>query len=76
LGGGGPYPIDTYERFDLVNNLWSNFPSPLPGEWRNLAAVVQDGRIHLIGGWSGDYLDIHLQYQSNFRTLLPVITND
>lgn len=76
VGGGGPYEIDTHERFDLVNNLWSNFPSPLPGEWRNLGAVVQDGRLHLIGGWSSDYLDIHLQYQSNFRTLLPVITNE
>jgi len=76
LGGGGPYAIDTHERFDLVNNLWTNFPSPLLGEWRNLGAVVHDGRIHLIGGWSGDYLDIHLQYQSTFRSLLPVITND
>lgn len=76
LGGGGPYPIDTHERFDLVNNLWSNFPSPLTGEWRNLGAVVHEGRIHLIGGWSGDYLEIHLQYQSTFRTLLPLITND
>lgn len=76
VGGGGPYEIDTHERFDLVNNLWSNFPSPLADEWRNLGAVVQDGRLHLIGGWSGDYLDIHLQYQSNFRTLLPVITTD
>lgn len=76
LGGGGPYPIDTYERFDLVNNLWSNSPSPLPGEWRNLAAAVQDGQIHLIGGWSGDYLDLHLQYQSSFRALLPLVTND
>jgi hypothetical protein len=76
LGGGGPYAIETHERFDLTNNLWSNFPSPLAGEWRNPGAVVQGGRIHLIGGWSGDYLDLHLQYQSNIRTFLPVITND
>ncbi|MBX3011548.1 MAG: hypothetical protein KF832_08565 [Caldilineaceae bacterium] len=76
LGGGGPYALDTHERFDLGNNLWSNFPSPLAGEWRNLGATVQEGQIHLVGGWSGDYLDIYLQYQSSFRTLLPVITND
>jgi N-acetylneuraminic acid mutarotase len=76
LGGSGPYAIETHERFDLTNNLWSNFPSPLGGEWRQPGAVVQNGRIHLIGGWSGDYLDLHLQYQSNIRTFLPVITND
>lgn len=76
LGGSGPYAIETHERFDLTNNLWSNFPSPLAGEWRQPGAVVQNGRIHLIGGWSGDYLDLHLQYQSNIRTFLPVITND
>lgn len=76
LGGSGPYSIETHERFDLVNNLWSNFPSPLTGEWRSPGAAVQGGRIHLIGGWSGDYLDFYLQYQSNIRTFLPVITND
>lgn len=76
LGGGWTRPLDTLERYDPGIGVWSNFPSPVPGEWRHLAAISYDDRLHLIGGWSGDYLDLHLQYQSTFRALLPVITND
>ncbi|MEZ4859910.1 MAG: LuxR C-terminal-related transcriptional regulator [Caldilineaceae bacterium] len=76
LGGGWSQPVNTHERFDPVTNVWSNFPSPLQGEWRNFGAANEEGTIHLIGGWSGDYLDLHIQYQSSFRALLPVISND
>ncbi|MCB0043958.1 MAG: hypothetical protein KDD92_00825 [Caldilineaceae bacterium] len=76
LGGGWHTDVFTHERYDPATGLWSNFPSPLEGEWRNLAAVAQGERLHLLGGWSGDDLDVHLQYQSSFRTLLPVITNE
>lgn len=76
LGGGWTRPLETHERFDAVANLWSNFPSPLQGEWRHFAAVSYNDRIHMIGGWSGDYLETHLAYQSSFRALLPVISND
>ncbi len=75
LGGGWTRAIDTHERFDPNTNLWSNFQSPLQGEWRHFAAVSYNDRIHLIGGWSGGYLDIHLEYQSTYRSLLPVIIN-
>lgn len=76
LGGGWSNALDTYDRFDPAKNIWSNFPSPLPGEWRNFGAAAYEGRIYFIGGWSSDYLDIHLQYQSSFRSLLPVISNN
>lgn len=76
LGGGWTRPLDTHERFDATSLLWSNFPSPLQGEWRHFAAISYNDRIHFIGGWSGDYLDTHLAYQSTFRALLPVISTD
>ncbi len=76
LGGGWTYPIKTHERYDPTTNVWSNFPSPIQGQWRHLGAAAKDGRLHLVGGWSGAYLETHFQYQSTFRALLPVITND
>jgi hypothetical protein len=76
LGGGWTKAVDTHERFDPATGVWSNFPSPIQGEWRHMAAAGRDGRLHLVGGWSGAYLDTHLQYQSSFRALLPVISNE
>ena len=73
LGGGWTRSINTHERLDPATDVWTNFPSPIEGEWRNLGAVSSDGILYLVGGWSGDYLGVHLQYQSTFRALLPVI---
>ena len=74
LGGGWLDTVTTHERFDPAIEVWSNFPSPLPGSWRHLGAASLDGKLFLLGGWSGDYLDANMQYQSTFRALLPVIT--
>ncbi len=76
LGGGWSRPLATHERYDPLTNVWASFPSPIPGEWRHAAAAMSNGRIHLVGGWGGDYLDIHLQYQSSYQTSLPLISND
>ena len=76
VGGGWTKTIETHERYDALANQWSNFPSPVRGDWRHLGAAAFDGRVWLIGGWSGGYLDTHQEYQSAFRALLPVIQSD
>ncbi len=76
LGGGWTQPLVNHERFDFSTNSWSNFPSPIQGEWRNLAAAGAEGQIYITGGWAGDYIDSQLEYLSSFRALLPVISND
>ena len=32
-----------------------------------------NGRIFMVGGWSGDYLDSVIEYQSSYRLLLPCL---
>lgn len=75
LGGGWARTIAGHERFDPLTNQWSPLASPVRGEWRHFGAVFNEGSVYLIGGWSGDYLDSMLQYQSTFRALLPAIQN-
>lgn len=75
LGGGWTHTITGHERFEPLTNQWGALKSPLRGEWRHLGAVFHEGSVYLIGGWSGDYLDTTLQYQSTFRALLPAIQN-
>jgi len=72
VGGGWTMPVETIERFDPATGLWSNFPAPISGTWRHLGgAATSLGQIYLMGGWSGSYLDVHLRYQSSFRTFFP-----
>jgi DNA-binding CsgD family transcriptional regulator len=76
IGGGWQQPVNTLERFDPALGMWSHFPSPIEGEWRNLgASASESGYLYLLGGWSGGYLTTHMQYQSSFRTFLPSTRN-
>lgn len=76
MGGDEINPSPIHQRYDIDSNEWTNIPSPVQGVWRHLSAVSINGRIYVIGGWSGDYLDVALEYQSSYRLLLPVISKD
>lgn len=72
VGGGWGTSVSTLERFDPATGIWSHFPSPVTGEWRNLgAAASPSGYLYFTGGWSDSYLNAHLHYQSSFRSFLP-----
>lgn len=75
LGGGWTSTIQNHERYDALTNQWTTIDSPITGEWRHFGAAANEGSVYILGGWSGAYLDSHLQFQSTFRALLPVIPN-
>ena len=75
LGGGWTNTIQSHERYDALTNQWTLIPSPISGEWRHFGAAANAGSVYILGGWSGAYLDLHVQFQSTFRALLPVIPN-
>ena len=75
LGGGWAGNIQSHERYDVLTNQWTTIASPIAGEWRHFGAAASDGSVYILGGWSGAYLDMAVQFQSTFRALLPAVPN-
>ena len=76
IGGDGDAQTPVHDKFDSTLGEWTNSPLPVQGRWNHPAAVGVNGRVYITGGWSGDYLDLALEYQSSYRLMLPVITKD
>ena len=74
VGGGWDTPFTYNERYDVANDAWSTFESPIIGEWRNLGlSVIQskEGPSMLaIGGWNGRFLSVVEDY-TFWRVYLP-----
>jgi len=77
IGGGWQGDLTFNERYDIEEDRWSSFGSPLIAQWRTLGASVVDEpegtMIYAIGGWSGDYLSANEQYQVIFRVHIPSV---
>lgn len=75
IGGGWEDELSFNERYDPSKDRWTQFDSPLLGEWRTLgaAAVIIDPEvfIHVVGGWSDRFLSTNYAYSASFRIFLP-----
>jgi hypothetical protein len=75
IGGGWTGYLSYNERYDIGQDVWTDFESPLLGQWRTLGAAPVDGRtqtvIYVVGGWRGDRpLSTNYAYQALFRVFL------
>ena len=75
VGGAGNGRAAYNERYDIANDVWSTFDSPLATRWTNLglSAVTARGGVSLyaIGGWSDEYLGAVRIYEASYRLFLP-----
>lgn len=75
IGGGWTQYLSFNERYDVNQDIWTPFDSPLVGQWRTLgAATVQQKEgtvIYTIGGWSNRHLSTNYAYEAFFRIYLP-----
>lgn len=75
IGGGWINRLSFNERYDVAQDTWSPFETPVLEQWRTLgAATIQTGDgpvIYAVGGFSGDYLNTNRVFQTFFRIYLP-----
>jgi len=76
VGGGWENSYLAYnERYDLANDAWSTFESPIVGQWRALGISTIASRegnfLYAIGGWNKQYLGVVQAYQAFYRLFIP-----
>jgi len=76
VGGGWDTSYLAYnERYDMANDAWSTFESPIIGQWRALGISTVASRegnfLYAIGGWNKQYLGVVQAYQAFYRLFIP-----
>jgi DNA-binding CsgD family transcriptional regulator/N-acetylneuraminic acid mutarotase len=71
VGGGWNGYLAFNERYDPQTDHWSTVETPVFGQWRNLAVVASETRVHALGGWTSDFTDANHEYQALFTYYLP-----
>ena len=72
VGGGWQNFLAYNEQYDPETDDWTQFNTPVSGEWRNLALVSDDKILYVVGGWDGQYLGTLWTYQTLVTIFLPI----
>jgi len=70
LGGGLDGYLAFNERYDPRLDVWTRVETPVPEQWRGLAAAFVDPFLYAIGGWSGENLAVNEAYQALFYQMI------
>ena len=72
VGGGWQNFLAYNEQYDPETDDWTQFGTPVSGEWRNLALVSDDKMLYALGGWDGQYMSTLWMYQTLVTIFLPI----
>jgi N-acetylneuraminic acid mutarotase len=75
IGGGWNQTLASSEKYDISNDSWSDFASPLTEPWRDMGLAVVDTKIYGVGGWNETeqkFMDTAVSYQFLFQLFIPV----
>lgn len=73
IGGGWDGYLAYNQWYDPGRDAWFRFQTPIPGQWRNAAAAEMEGRIHVVGGWRDEFLNVNLAYQAMYKAFIPSV---
>jgi DNA-binding CsgD family transcriptional regulator len=75
IGGGWTQFVASNERYDAALDKWTDFESPVSGQWRTLGGAVvgtkTETTIHVVGGWTDRHLSTNYAYKAVFQVFLP-----
>jgi len=74
IGGGWEEYLAYNQWYDPDKDTWFRFETPISGQWRNAGVAELDGRVHVIGGWSEEYLNVNLTYQAIWKAFIPSLS--
>ncbi|MEM7028265.1 MAG: kelch repeat-containing protein, partial [Chloroflexota bacterium] len=73
IGGGWSSNLRYNERLIAGQSEWEQLTTPYSKEWRNFG-IAQNGKdIIIAGGWNGDYINLLVTYEGDFRVFIPVL---